>query len=277
MIREYAQIRMTTDLDNPFPGMNPWLWDHWHSLHSRLLTYCCDAIAEQLPPGLAALTEERVVIDSPRFGPGKTVVPDVAVEERWDGSGAARSADGLAVVEPHVAILEDPVERWIEIVDGSGALITVIEVISPSNKDNEARRAAYRSKQHVYQEGGINLVEIDLLCEGKRVFLTPDKYYDYGPTWHSPYGVSLWRANDPARVFFVQINFRQRLPIIPIPLREQDADARLDLQAVIDEAYRKGRYGYLIDYRGGPSAELPQEDQRWAEALLREKGFREDD
>lgn len=34
---------------NPFPGMNPWLEEHWPGVHSRLVAYLADAIAVKLP------------------------------------------------------------------------------------------------------------------------------------------------------------------------------------------------------------------------------------
>jgi hypothetical protein len=30
---------MITDLENPFPGMNPWLQSHWHSVNAYLIPY----------------------------------------------------------------------------------------------------------------------------------------------------------------------------------------------------------------------------------------------
>ena len=30
---------------NPFPGMHPYLENHWPGVHTRLIAYVCDAIA----------------------------------------------------------------------------------------------------------------------------------------------------------------------------------------------------------------------------------------
>lgn len=35
---------------NPFPGMNPFLERHWSDVHTKLIAYIADALAEQLPP-----------------------------------------------------------------------------------------------------------------------------------------------------------------------------------------------------------------------------------
>lgn len=42
---------------------------------------------------------------------------------------------------------------------------------------------------------------------------------------------------------------RQRLLSLPIPLRPTDSPARLDLEALVDQAYASGRYDDL-DVRG---------------------------
>jgi len=45
---------------------------------------------------------------------------------------------------------------------------------------------------------------------------------------------------------------RSPLPALHIPLREKDEDVRLDLQSILDQAYRKGRYHLTIDYGEPP-------------------------
>jgi len=61
--------------------------------------------------------------------------------------------------------LEAPPQRRLEIIDASSGnrVITVIELLSPVNKNSPASRAAYRKKQIEYIHGMVNLVEIDLL------------------------------------------------------------------------------------------------------------------
>jgi hypothetical protein len=62
---------------------------------------------------------------------------------------------------------------------------------------------------------------------------------------------------------------RQPLPAIRIPLRETDKDVRLDLQAILDQAYRKGRYHATIDYQEAPEPPLQGDDDKWAKALAK--------
>ena len=63
------------------------------------------------------------------------------------------------------------------------------------------------------------------------------------------------------------------MPTIGIPLRPTDADAALDLQALIDKCYAAGS-GELIDYGRPPLPKLYGSDADWADALLRKKGLR---
>ncbi len=261
----------TQNLDNPFPGMNPWLESHWQSVHARFLTYLGDQLTELLPDGLAALTEERVVVENlrePRLG--KSLVPDIAIKKPWDLHAPLQpgpsSYGGLAVAEPLVVMLDKPIDRCLHIVSGSGNLITAIEVLSPSNKEYGAGRQRYQEKQVTYQQGGVNLVEIDLLRGGERVFLAPPDHY--GPTDEYPYGVSIWRAASPALARAYPIPLRDRLPLIPIPLREGDAEVVVDLQRVVDKVYRNGRYAVLMRYAYNPMPPLPGPDSEWAREIL---------
>ncbi len=267
---------MSADLNNPFPGMNPWLESHWNSAHPSFIIYVRDQLVTQLPPGLAALTEERVAIENLRDDFKTIVVPDIAIEESWDGGASPLAAgSGLALAEPKVVMLEDPVDRSIHIVDSSGALITAVEVLSWTNKEDPRGRPAYLSKQRTYQEGGVNLVEIDLLRSGARVFRPPSAHF--GDPAYYPYGASVWRARMPNRAFAYPMALQNRLPVIPIPLREQDADAVLDLQAVLNQTFRQGCYAYLIRYSSPPTPAFSSRDQAWAEKVLKEKGFTIDD
>ena len=66
----------------------------------------------------------------------------------------------------------------------------------------------------------------------------------------------------------------ERLPVVDIPLRPDDADVPLDLQALIEQCYRNGGYDADIDYRHAPDPPLSADDEPWADALLRGQGRR---
>ena len=179
------------------------------------------------------------------------------------------------LAEPLVLELcADPVtEGFIEIREtGRGErLVTVIEVLSPANKVSGAGRRKYRRKQKEIQQSDVNLVEIDLLRAGNWTVLAGR---DLLPKeLQTPYRICVWRHWRPLAIEYYHAPQRERLPAIRLPLREQDKDVALDLQALIDRSYRYGRYEGT-DYSADPEPPLAGEDADWANALLREHGLR---
>lgn len=261
-------------MSNPFPGMNLWLEPHWHSVHARFLTYASDEIGLQLPDDLAALTEEEINIETLRDDIFTRFRPDINIRQTsfepktWTGPVAGA---GIDQEEGVVVMLDEPVHRCIQIVDGAGALITAIELLSPTNKRDSRARDAYRRKQVTYQEGGINLVEIDLISRGDPIFRADPLHF--GQWCDTPYGVCVWRAREPDKALARPIHWRHKLPRIAIPLRPTDPDVYLDLQVALNLSYERGRYANLIDYSFPPFA-LPDEIMEWTDAVLKEKGLR---
>ena len=120
--------------------------------------------------------------------------------------------------------------------------MTVIEVLSPTNKcPGSAGRVQYLEKRHEILSSPTHLVEIDLLRQGKTVFTR-----DPLPPHH--YSVHVSRAEDRPDGKLWPILLSQRLPIIGIPLKPGDADAKLDLQAILAAEYDAGSYDLVIDY-----------------------------
>ena len=256
-------------MKSPFPGMDPFLEQHWGDANTRLIVYICDAINEQLPYDLQARVEEGVAIDAEPSS--RIVFPDVRVVDQpaQPFTVPVRSDASVAVAEPRVIPLPDerPAQRRIEIVEpGSGnRVVTAIELLSPANKTGETRRKAYREKQKQYLEGGVNLVEVDLVRTGSFILAVPDELLPFD--CRTPYMVCIRRANRPTEAEIVPIPLREPLPNIPIPLRPADADVVLRLQPLLDECYRRGRYG-SIDYDRPLHPAFGQEDQLWIGQLL---------
>jgi hypothetical protein len=265
-------------MKSPFPGMDPYLERHWGDVHTRLMVYAANQINTQLPADLQARVEETLAVETDDLA-WRTVYPDVSVEESprtspTESPPSAESASGVSVAQPCVLMLDEPrTQRHLEIIDMGerGRVITVIEVLSPSNKVGNAGRLAYVGKQRQYLGAGINLVEIDLIRTGEFVLAAPREQI---PTdYRTPYLVCIRRAVQPARIDVYRAPLRETLPNIPIPLRPTDQDVVLQLQPLIDDCYRDGRYD-RIDYRADPVPRLDDEDARWTDEVLREKGLR---
>jgi hypothetical protein len=260
---------------NPFPGMNPFLERHWSDVHTKLIAYIADSIAEQIPPDLTARSDERVTLHKPDETAGENVAErraDVAVVEswkrglppRWNPAGEATRAD-IVVAEPRHIPVPEETERWIEIRDANGRLITVIEVLSPRNKGPGA--SDYRARQDAYIRSGVNLVEIDLLRGGAHVLAFPLSGLE--PPARTRYLICVTRATNRSLRDVYPISLREALPNIRIPLRPHDPEPILQLQPLIDRAYRMGGY-WSADHDHVPDPPLSPEDADWVAAHVRE-------
>jgi hypothetical protein len=49
---------------SPFPGMDPYLEQHWGDVHQSLIIYAGDHLQKLLPKDLRARVEERVFVES---------------------------------------------------------------------------------------------------------------------------------------------------------------------------------------------------------------------
>jgi hypothetical protein len=260
-------------MKSPFPGMDPYLEQHWGDVHHNLITFALGLLNECLPRDLRARVEERVLVELP--SEGRRCYPDVRVVEqprRGQGGTAVAPAD-VTLAEPlEVPLLEPETQGFLEIIETrpERRLITVVEVLSPSNKFAGPGRELYRQKQRDLAAGRVSLVEIDLLRAGPHVLQVP--LAQYPPSYGTPYKVCVhrgWKAS--AEIYRVPL--RERLPAIRIPLRDTDADVPLDLQALVTQVYRHGRYDD-IDYTVPPVPPLGPEDEAWADELLRTAGKR---
>ncbi|HZL34182.1 MAG TPA: DUF4058 family protein [Tepidisphaeraceae bacterium] len=266
-------------MKSPFPGMDPYLERHWQDVHQRICTYACDQMQEKLGGGpLVARLGERLVVET-MFDESRSIYPDVRVVEyqpRAAELDAGGGGGGIAVAEMTEAataqavlihIDDDPKpEAFIEIIEpDSGRLVTVVEFLSPSNKLSGDGRQQYQKKQHELVNANVSLVEIDLLRGGPRVFLVPEARIP--PRHRSEYAAGVFRGWRHDRYELYPIRLRDRLPIISIPLRESDKDIVLDIQKLIEMAYRNGRYE-RTDYRQPCIPPLEGEDAEWINALL---------
>lgn len=256
---------------NPFPGMNPWLEHRWGDVHSRLVIYAGDQLQEKLPAGLRARMQERVFLESVE-GPVRSFYPDVSIHEQPSRYGGVSGAGSATVTAPLVLHLPDTeiTEPFLEIIDaGSGGrIVTIIEVVSRSNKSPGEGRELYVQKQDECKSAAVNLVEIDLLRSGDPVTIAHRHLLNKGH--RAPWHVSVWRAARSAQAECYLAAFREPLPVIAVPLRSSDADVPLDLQALIDLCHVRGKYDD-IDYSRPLDPPLGREETAWVESLLRER------
>ena len=261
-----------------FSGMDPYLEAKliWPGFHNALVVYIRDQLRPLLHPRYIAAVEDRVFLEEPP----RALIPDVWVREqssRWTGGGTAvlepqLQTEILGADDPMLIELDDPSvhESYIEILDRQSGqrVVTVIEVLSPTNKLPGAGRDAYLTKQKDVWNSTVHLVEIDLLRGGEHTVLVPEwmvrdrRDYDYL--------VSVNRATNVRRRYETYPrSLRERLPRIGIPLAEGDRDVVLDVQAVVAQTYDAGSYQARLHYDQPCIPPLREADQAWANDLIR--------
>ncbi len=266
-------------MPGPFPGMDPYLENpaYWRGVHTSLITYMAGVLNATLPPAYAASVDVRCYVVPAE----RSIYPDVAVLRR-PGEWATREAGGGAAVAESatptgVLVLypEEMREPFIEIVEvgGTERVVTAIEILSPANKAAGSEgRELYLQKQREVLGSETHLLEIDLLRSGMHTVAAPENRLRAIGAWD--YLICLHRSMQRYEYAFWMNGVRERLPLVQVPLTDDQPDVILDLQAVFDRCYDEGAFARRVDYRRDPSPPLAGGDAAWADALLREKGLR---
>ena len=235
--------------------MNPYLEERWGDVHARLASYTADVIQDRLPSDLRARMQDRVYIESSEEAVRnrrRNFLPDVHVfETPASGPSTGIAATALAMDDEPLIIYFHDVEirePAVQIVDvGSGGrVVTTIEFVSRSNKRAGVGRRDYLRKRKEASRAKVNVVEIDLLRGGRPVTLARPEII--GQELITAYHACVRRSGKHGQLEYYPAHLRSRLPTIKIPLRRTDQEVKLDLQWLVDEAYRRGRYDD-IDYR----------------------------
>ena len=152
-------------------------------------------------------------------------------------------------------------------------LITVVEVLSPTNKLSGKGRTQYEEKRLAIAETLTNLVEIDLLRAGEPMPVLRGSAL-LPRSLAGDYRVLVARGARPRRAELHAIPLRRPLPPFSIPLRPGEREPEISLQSVLDSVYDHGAYRRGLDYRQEPVPPLLPEDAGWADHLLHEHGLR---
>lgn len=262
-------------MESPFPGMDPYLEQHWRSVHHRLVTYAGDQLQAVLPRPFRVEVEERVFVAGVDDR-GRSIYPDVYVVDREHArESPGATTNRVAIAEPIVIELPDePItETYLEVIDAASGnqVIAAIEFLSPTNKQPGDGNDLYVRKQREYRAAGVSQVEIDLTRQGDRSLVLPMMAIPARD--RSTYLACVRRGWVRLKIEAYPMPLGEPLPTIAIPLDDSHPDAPLELQALVDQCYRNGRYDD-IDYTVDPPPPLPPEEAAWADQLLRAKGLR---
>jgi hypothetical protein len=251
-------------MPSPFPGMNPFIEnpDCWKDFHQYFMTFMGEALNAQLNPRYVVRVEEHLYLhELPDESRRLFARADIAVKPGVDPRPFEAS---LAVLEaPAQGMLpSEDIERLtrLEVRDRqSRQVVTVIELLSPTNKNPGADRDQYVGKRAVLLHSPVHFVEIDLLRGGPRM-----------PVEGVPacaYLLMVSRAEQRPHTGLWPLQLRESLPQIPVPLRQPDPDARIQLQALVHRVYdAAGFKSYIYDLV--PEPPLGSDDLAWARQFI---------
>lgn len=250
-------------MQNPFPGMNPYLEqpELWHQVHNRLIVAIADEITPQIVPKYRVSIEERIytsVEDSLLVG-----IADVAVSRR-DATRTETTLTAPQLTEPvkvRVPMPEQVIERFLELRSTqTNAVISVIEVLSPKNKRSKEGREAYQSKRQKILGSATNLVEIDLLRAGE-----PMPLLDEAGTG---YRILVSQGDHRPEAELYIFGLQNRIPTFPVPLQEEEPKPVVDLQQLLNQVYERARFDLVIDYSQPARLSLSPEEAVWVREIL---------
>jgi hypothetical protein len=278
---------------SPFPGMDPYLEDPdlWPDFHDRLAGVISAQLNALLPPQFYSRFQKRselgVVVEA---GTLRRIIPDVTLLRQvlhepvpsYAMTGVSSIALPRTQATPGIElrIRTDPFQhRFVEIRDARSGhkVVTVLEIVSPSNKLPGPDRRSYEAKQLEVLNTDANLIELDLLRTGRRLLPYPELAATVD-AMDSDYLVLLNRSALREGLWMdytlYPTGVRDPLPCIPVPLSGQTPDVLLDLQVAANRAYVEGPYRRIVDYTVEPEPPLRSKDASWANQLLAADGLR---
>lgn len=261
-------------MSSPFTGMNPYL-EHpelFPGLHHWLIIEIARFLSPQLRPKYRVAVEVRTYEtsdeDSLQVG-----IPDVTIKSRQTANDSITT--NVAVAEPSVEPVKVRIpvpltikEGYLEVREvGTEALITTIEILSPSNKRPGKGRQKYLKKRETILETRTNLVEIDLLRKGQPMPIVDNKI-------QSHYRILVYRGDTRPIADLYAFNLQNVIPSFSLPLRSDDREPVINLQELLNEIYDVSGYDLVVDYNQEAVPALSEQDKVWVDEILKEKGLR---
>jgi hypothetical protein len=263
-------------MPTPFPGMDPFIESSgmWSQFHTRLIVALADELTQKLRPKYRVEIEERAYQQVEFIGARKndlTGIPDVLVVEQGKRLREAAVAYGETTTENEVKPVAAELPEFYEVKERylqlrhveSKEIITVIELISPSNKIKGKGKGEYEEKRRKVLASYTHFIEIDLTRSGE---VLPMKLHNSSA---GDYRILVSRAPQRPRADVYAFTLRQRIPSFPVPLLPEDAEPIVALNQLVHELYDRAGYDMAIDYRQPLEPPLAKEDQEWAIALIK--------
>jgi hypothetical protein len=249
--------------------MNPYL-EHpriWKDFHSSFLVRMREVLVRDLLPRGYSVSLEETLYARHEWSEFSMFLgmPDIAVNRRdrqSESGGTATLAAPMIRTVPETPAAEAFNFLSIRGADGDD-VITVIELLSPTNKRRGADRKRYLRKRRGIFESGTHFVELDFLRGSPRMPMDDPPACDYL--------AMVSRAETRPEVDVWPIAIRSPLPMIPIPLLGQDHQPVV-LQEILHGVYEASGYAATC-YRRPPKPPLRPEDAAWADGILKAAGI----
>lgn len=259
-------------MPTPFPGMDPYLEQPsiWPDLHNSLIAAIRAALAPRLQPSYYVAIEERTY----------TILPSDMIFAGWPDLAVIRSSlreapaaallpayDDDTTVAIEVDMPEIVRETYLEVRDVGGEVVTVLELLSPSNKRPGEGCDLYLRKRKSIIGSLTSLVEIDLLRGGVQMPVRG---------WHGPndYRLLILQGYRCPAGELKPFSLRRPIPRFRMPLRPNDDEPEVDLNQLLHACYDQAYYNLRINYRAEADPPLGGEDSAWAADLLGTAGLR---
>ncbi|MFK8183835.1 MAG: DUF4058 family protein [Phormidesmis sp.] len=155
-------------------------------------------------------------------------------------------------------------ETYLEIVDASGTVVTVIEALSPKKKRPGRGRMLYERQREAIFGSDIHFVEIDLLRGWEPASV-------YGPDEAGDYRILISRSEQRPRAQLYAWKVTEPIPQIMLPLSDYE-EMPLCLKSVVDQAC--DRTDLLVNYQQDPLPPLRDQESLWLESFLQQVGMR---
>ncbi|MBZ8180127.1 DUF4058 family protein [Oscillatoria salina] len=261
-------------MPSPFPGMNPYLESplFWSGFHHWLIIDIARLLSPQLRPKYLVAVEVRTYETS---GEDSLLVglPDVTIKAAQTASKSTKT--NVAVATPatkpltvNLPIPETIKEGYLEIRDvKTKQVITAIELLSPTNKRSGKGREKYLQKRQRILGSSTHLVEIDLLRGGQTMPMDTKGI-------KSDYRILVSKENRRPQADLYAFNLRETIPEFPLPLRREDSEPVINLQALINQIYDQASFDLQIDYSQPPIPKLTETERTWADDLLQQLGLK---
>jgi hypothetical protein len=257
-------------MPTPFPGMDPYLERRGlgEQVHADLIVDIRRFLTPLVRPHYHVAIEQRTYLALLPPGQQSVGIPDALIISHPASAPAPTATVVSTGHNPIVAELPMPEEireRYLEIRDViTQEVVTVIEILSPTNKLPGEGRSQYERKRLKVLASLTNLVEIDLVRQGEPFAINVPA----GTSNRSDYRTVISRSQQRPWAALYLFSLHDPIPDIPIPLRPDEAEPMLELNQILHNLYDQGGYDLAVNYQHPPEPSLSKADAQWAAQIL---------